>query len=137
VLDARELDLKLALAALRALREDLEDEVRAVVDRNLPASIEVALLHRRERVVEDDDVRARALDALGDLVGLAGADAQCGIRTGTTGGDAIDRVETGREGQLDELLERGKRIGVGGVEGDADEQRLDGSGDGAQLSVLS
>src|SRR5690606_3627157 len=46
VLEAGQLDLQLPFVALRALREDLEDQLGAVDDRDVPALLQVALLDR-------------------------------------------------------------------------------------------
>ena len=54
--ELRELDLQLAFGAARALREDVEDEARAVDDAAFERLLEVALLHAGQRVVEDDEV---------------------------------------------------------------------------------
>ena len=53
VLQPRQLDLQLALVALRARAEDLEDQHRAVGDRHAEMALEVALLRRRQRLVEE------------------------------------------------------------------------------------
>ena len=86
VLQARELDLELAFVAPGALAEDLEDQHRAVGDGDAEVALEVALLRRRERLVEDAPPRPVQLDQLLHLVGLAAADeegrdrAPCGAR---------------------------------------------------------
>src|SRR5262249_47562378 len=69
-----QLDLHLALDAARPLREDVEDQRTAVDDLRADRLLEVALLCGRQRVVEDDDVRRRLRDELGDLFDLAAAD---------------------------------------------------------------
>ena len=56
VLELRELDLELALGAVRVAGEDVEDHRRAVDDRQAELGLEVALLARRELVVAGDDV---------------------------------------------------------------------------------
>src|SRR4029453_13742686 len=53
VLQPRQLDLELAFVAARAPAEDLEDQHRPVGDRDPEVPLEVALLRRRERLVED------------------------------------------------------------------------------------
>src|SRR6185312_5384460 len=52
VLQPRQVDLELALVAARPLTEDLEDQHRAVCDRDAEVALEVALLRGRERLVE-------------------------------------------------------------------------------------
>src|SRR6185295_771990 len=56
VLQPRQVDLELAFVAARALAEDLEDEHRANDNGATEVALEVALLRRRQRLVEDDDL---------------------------------------------------------------------------------
>ena len=63
VLELGELDLELALRAVRVAGEDVEDDRRAVDDRHAQLALEVALLARRELVVAGDEVRVAALAA--------------------------------------------------------------------------
>ena len=60
VLELRELDLELALGAARVLREDVEDQLRAIDDARLQRVLERALLRRAELVVDEEDLRRRA-----------------------------------------------------------------------------
>ncbi len=53
VLELRELDLQLALRADRVLREDVEDQLRAVDDARLQRVLERPLLRRLEFVVDE------------------------------------------------------------------------------------
>src|SRR5205085_1320145 len=53
MLQARQLDLQLALARVRALREDLEDQLGAAEHAPVERELQVALLGGRKLVVED------------------------------------------------------------------------------------
>ena len=74
VLELRQLDLELALGADGVLGEDVEDQLRAVDYPRLQRILELALLHRRELVVDDQRLGARALERLLQLLELALAD---------------------------------------------------------------
>src|SRR6185312_2623718 len=89
VLEARELDLELALVGTRALREDVEDEVGAIVDRHGgialgERALEVADLRGGQRIVEDHDVRAVLDGRRLDLLDLSGARERRRIRAVAT-----------------------------------------------------
>src|SRR5687767_3246571 len=56
VLELGELDLELAFARLRATREDVEDQLRAIDDLAIEDAFEVAQLRGAQLVVEDHDV---------------------------------------------------------------------------------
>ena len=64
VVQLRELHLQLAFGALRTLREDVENEARAIDDATTERLLEIALLHAGERVVEDDQIRARVIETV-------------------------------------------------------------------------
>ena len=55
----RELDLQPAFPRVRALAEDFQDQRRAVEHLGRPGLFQIALLHRRERRVDDARLRAR------------------------------------------------------------------------------
>src|SRR6202042_1102286 len=70
VLELRQLDLQLALGAVRMRGEDVEDHRRAVDYRQAEPLPEVALLARAQLVVASDDIRVtrqRRSLRLGDL----------------------------------------------------------------------
>ena len=73
VLELRQLHLELAFPALGALREDVQDKLRAVDDPEIQGRLQVPLLGRGEVVVEDDQVRTVLLGEGVDLRDLAGA----------------------------------------------------------------
>jgi hypothetical protein len=80
VLQLRELDLQLAFVRARALREDVEDQSRAIDDAALGELFEIAFLHGAQRAVDQDQIRIERLALLGELRGLAGADEVARIR---------------------------------------------------------
>ncbi len=88
----RVLDLQRAFARARAPAEDLQDQPGAVEHLRAPGLFEIALLHRRERAVHDDDADLLALHEAGEFVDLALAEI----------GRGADRVER-REPGLDHL----------------------------------
>ena len=73
VLEPSELHLQLALAGLRALGEDLEDQLGAIEHAPAERLLEVSLLRRRKLVVEDDRGGLQRLGGAQDLPDLAAA----------------------------------------------------------------
>src|ERR1700745_3962885 len=73
VLQLRELDFELALEASGALREDVEDQAIAIEHTALDELLEIALLARGERVVDEDDVRVAVARDDTQLLGLTAA----------------------------------------------------------------
>ena len=122
VLQLREFDLQLAFVALRARREDLEDQHRAVGDRDAQVALEVALLRRRKCLVEQHRLGLVAEHQRLDLVGLARADEQGGVGCLAARDDARDRHVAGRLREQREFVQRRveRRLAA---EVDADEDR--------------
>ena len=100
MLELRELDLQLALVAARALREDVEDEARAVDDAALEPPLEVALLRGRELMVEDDDARAGVRARSRNLVDLARSGEQRGVGAGAPALHDRAHVDAGTRSEL-------------------------------------
>src|SRR3954471_21073555 len=105
VLELGQLDLELALRALRVAGEDVEDDRGAVDDRDPELLLEVAALARRELVVDRDQVRIGALGLLLDLVELARAEVRVRVRRLTVLHRLADRRDAGRAQQLAQLGE--------------------------------
>src|SRR5262249_56850666 len=73
-----QLDLELSFRGARALGEDVEDQRRAVDHLEAKRLREVALLHRRQRIVADHEARACSAARLCELVLLATSHDPCG-----------------------------------------------------------
>ena len=105
VLQLRKLDFQLALEAARTLREDVEDERVAVEHPAANVRLEIALLARRERVIDEDDVRLVDFRHRAQLIRLAAADKEPRIGSLAAARDRRNRPGAGRFGELLELLQ--------------------------------
>ena len=72
MLESRELHLELALVTLGALGKDVEDQPSAVDDRTAQRLLEIALLHRRQDVIEYGERTTLLLQSPLDLLDLSG-----------------------------------------------------------------
>jgi hypothetical protein len=106
VLELGQLDLQLAFVRPRALREDVEDQPRAVDDAALGEFLEIALLDRAQGVVDQDQVGIERLLLRLQLVGLAGADEITRIRPLDASAQRTNDTGAGRTRQLAEFLQR-------------------------------
>src|SRR5689334_15472672 len=79
VLQLREFHLQLSLAGPGTLREDVEDQLGAVEHPAAELFFEIALLPRREAVVEDHGRRVDLVCSTADLLDLAAAGIEAGI----------------------------------------------------------
>ena len=80
VLHLRQRDLEAALPRVRPRGEDVQDQRRSVNDLRTQRFFEIALLRRRQLVVEDDHVRLCITACGGDFIDLAFADVRRGVR---------------------------------------------------------
>jgi hypothetical protein len=101
VLHLRERDLRLALAGLGVLGEDVQDQGRTVDDLDLDHVLELDQLARAQLTVADDGVRAGLDHDVPQLGGLAGADVGGRVRLVAALDDAVEheRARGLREGR--------------------------------------
>ena len=117
-----QLDLGPALGGPGVLGEDVEDHRRAVDGRPAQDLLQVALLGRREVVVEDHGVGVDGQADRQELLGLAPAEVGGRVGRGPPLDDPVHHVGAGRVHQQRQLVETGLGGGQGGVgEGDADQ----------------
>jgi hypothetical protein len=105
VLQLRELDLQLAFVRASALREDVENQSGAVDDAALGELFEVALLHRAQAPVDQDQVGIERLALELELLGLAGADEIARIGLVDASGQRADDAGARRTRKLSEFIE--------------------------------
>ena len=98
--------------ALGPLREDVEDERRTVQHAAPERLLEVALLTRREFVIEDHQTSASRLDGVGNLGDFAAASERRGIRLGGSAGDLRDGLDAGTPRELTQLGDGSLRLGL-------------------------
>ena len=103
--ELRQLDLHLALVRLRTLREDVEDQRGAIHHVDLQLPFEIALLRRRQRVIEDHEVDLVVADQRADLLDLAGPDERGRVGALALAGHHTLRVGACRAHQQLQLLE--------------------------------
>ena len=116
VLELGQLDLQLALGAVRVAGEDVEDHRRAVDDRQAERLLEVALLARRQLVVAGDHVGVAHRGERLQLVDLARA--QVGVRVRLLA--VLDHLAHDRHaGGAQQLAQLGEVVALG-QRGDAE-----------------
>ncbi len=114
VLELRELHFELAFVAARALREDVEDQSRAIEHAAFDEFFEIALLRRRERMIEQHHVGVVFDRGGANLIGLATAHEESRIGAIAPSADAHHRERARRARELLELED------IFGVRGRAD-----------------
>ena len=111
-----ELDLQAPFPGSRPLAEDLENEPGAVEHLDVPGGLEIALLHGRERVIDDHELCILGTDQAGKLFDLARAE-QCRRFRLRHGHDpACPHVEIDGSGKAHRLLEAALRRALGRLE---------------------
>src|SRR5262249_50724143 len=99
-----ELDLKLTFERRGTLREDVEDQTVSIEHARLESYLEVALLPGTQRLVDEDELRARLTDAPGEFFDLAAADEVTRVRTVATRLHLGDDLGAGGFGEGSKLL---------------------------------
>ena len=102
-----ELDLELAVAAGRVLREDVEDQHRAIDDLELGGLADRAGLTGREIGIEDHELGAELHRAQQDLVELAAADQVLRIGLGPVLDQDVEHLDARGAAQLAQLGDPG------------------------------
>ena len=103
MLQLRQLDLQLALPRARTLRENIENERRAIEDLAVERLLQVAALRGGKLVVEDDRVHLRLLALFGELLRLAFADISRRARGGQLLNPLAHHFAARRSGQFGKL----------------------------------
>ena len=107
VVELRQLHLEPALARARPAREDVEDQLGAVERLALDLLLQVALLGRRELLVEENQLDLLRGAAGLHLAHLAAADECRGVAPRALLQLLADDARAGARGELRELVERG------------------------------
>ena len=108
----RQLDLQPALRGCRTLAKDLEDQARPVDDLALELFLEVALLDRRKRTVDNDQLGVRLVAGHADALDLPFTE-QGGGADGTDRQDeGIDHFDADGAGEALPLFKAAFRIGA-------------------------
>jgi hypothetical protein len=98
--------LQLSFAAARVLRKDIQNKLRTVDNTALRGGFDVALLHRREVAIENNQRRLVRGGLRANLVQLAAADKRCRVRRFAHLKNRARNFRAGTSGQLDEFQER-------------------------------
>jgi hypothetical protein len=100
-----ELDLEAPLGRGRALAEYLEDEAGAVDHLDLRRGLQILLLDRRDRGVDDEQLGLPFRDRLGDQLGLALAEQRRRARAADAEMELVDDLDADRFGKPRRLVE--------------------------------
>ena len=123
MLELRQFDLELAFARPGALREDVENQRRAVEDLAVKDFFEIAALRGRKVVVENHGVHVLAPAKFGEFLRLALADERGGGQRVQFLKTVADDLAAGGRGQFTEFGERIARVRAAArFEFDADEE---------------
>ncbi len=112
MLELGQFDLQLAFVRTRAQREDVENEAGASDHAALAVLFEIALLHRTQDVVDEDQVGVVDLLDLAQFVDFARTEQETRIRRVGPREQAGDDAGAGRRREFGELVEARGRIGI-------------------------
>jgi hypothetical protein len=113
--ERRQLDLQAAFMGPGASAKDFEDEAGAVDDLGLPLPLEIALLHRRQGAVDDNEADFLLGDHLAKRFDPALADQRRRDRPAEANDLAGNDIEVDRLGEADRLVEPGVERASGAV----------------------
>ena len=105
MLEPSEFHLELAFVTARALSKDIKDQRIAIEHAQSRQLLKVALLTRRERVIDQNDFGAGIDRNLTNFIGLATTDKIFGIRTIALTRDGRCHRNASRLGELRKLVE--------------------------------
>ena len=105
MLQSGQFNLKLALPALGPLREDVQNQRGAVEHCDAELTLQIALLHRRQRRVQDDNAGTRPKQLTADFLDLAAPQIQRRIGAVASHHELPGGQEASAFGQLPKLLD--------------------------------
>ncbi len=111
IVEMGKFDLQRAFLGPRALAENFEDQPGAIEHLGVQFLLEIALLHRRQRMIDDDQFRMAFLDDLGELLDLAAAEQGRRARVVDGNDRRMDRIEADGAGKANGLV----MAGLGGA----------------------
>jgi hypothetical protein len=102
--------LELSFGGDSVLGEDVEDQLRPIDHTGLERILELALLHRRQFVVDEQGIRARARERFLELDQLPFADVRAGLGSGRPLHELSDGLDPGGSCKLLQLAELARRV---------------------------
>ncbi len=99
VVQMRKFDLQRAFLGGGAAAEDFEDEARPVDNLGVPFFLEIALLYRRERMIDDHQAGIEFIEQCTDFLDLAGAEQRRRTRIVDRYDRAVDDIEVDRQSE--------------------------------------
>jgi hypothetical protein len=109
--------------AARALREDVENQAGAIDDTPVKHALQITLLRRCERMIEDHELYVVCFAGDTQFIGLAAADEQCSVGARAAAGDRDSGMGARAFREQAEFFETGDEIDLAEV--DADKRCVD------------